>query len=387
MPTPLFPSELAPLTIEGYLPIRSRTSHVIYVLVILALLGIFAALPFLFVDVSVKSSGQLKASVEVSTIKAVQPGFVQQVFIKENQMVKQGQLLFAVRSPVLEEKLNYLRKKLEETDTFLKDVNLLLTNDPQDLLPNTLSTSLYRQQLSDFHQKLVEKQTAFQKKKQDYDRNKKLYDQKVIASVEFEGYAFELEKAKNDLGLLNQAQLTSWQQELRNYRKEKTEYENQLAEAEREKDNLHIKAPISGTIQNLVGIYEGSPVFAGQELGQISPDAKLLAEIYVSPADIGLLRPDMEARMQVNAFNYNQWGLLKGKIKEISNDIQMLNNQPVFEVKCNLLADHLSLKNGYIGKLKKGMTVQARFIVVRRSLWQLLYDKVDDWLNPNIKAE
>ena len=34
---------------------------------------------------------------------------------------------------------------------------------------------------------------------------------------------------------------------------------------------------------------------------------------------------------------------------------------------------------------KKGMTVQARFIVARRSFWQLLFDKVDNWLNPNLK--
>jgi HlyD family secretion protein len=28
------------------------------------------------------------------------------------------------------------------------------------------------------------------------------------------------------------------------------------------------------------------------------------------------------------------------------------------------------------------MTLRARFIVAERSLWQLLYDKVDDWMNP-----
>lgn len=39
-------------------------------------------------------------------------------------------------------------------------------------------------------------------------------------------------------------------------------------------------------------------------------------------------------------------------------------------------------KNGYKGYLKKGMTLQARFIITERTLWQLLYDKVDDWINP-----
>jgi len=28
------------------------------------------------------------------------------------------------------------------------------------------------------------------------------------------------------------------------------------------------------------------------------------------------------------------------------------------------------------------MSLQARFIVTERTLWQLIYDNVDDWLNP-----
>ena len=159
-----------------------------------------------------------------------------------------------------------------------------------------------------------------------------------------------------------------------------------MAQVEKEKENLNIKAPVNGTIQNLVGVYTGSPVFANQDLAQISPNTNLLAEVYVSPNDIGLLREGMDVRMQVSAFNYNQWGLLYGKVKEISNDIQVMNNQPMFEVKCSLNQDFLKLKNGYQGKLKKGMTLQARFVVTQRSLWQLMYDKVDDWVNPNLKS-
>jgi HlyD family secretion protein len=44
----------------------------------------------------------------------------------------------------------------------------------------------------------------------------------------------------------------------------------------------------------------------------------------------------------------------------------------------------MTLKNGYNAQLKKGMTFSIRFMVVRRTLFQLLYDKMDNWLNPNI---
>lgn len=57
---------------------------------------------------SVKSQGGLKAATEVSVLKATSAGFVKEVFIKENDPVEKGQLLIAVKSPVLEEKEKYL---------------------------------------------------------------------------------------------------------------------------------------------------------------------------------------------------------------------------------------------------------------------------------------
>ena len=34
---------------------------------------------------------------------------------------------------------------------------------------------------------------------------------------------------------------------------------------------------------------------------------------------------------------------------------------------------------------EKGMTLNARFLLTERTLFDLLYDKVDDWLNPSNK--
>ena len=379
----IFPKEILTHTTEFHLSHHPRTPQVIYVSIVLGLITLVALLPFLWVDVSVKSEGILKATTEMSILKATANGYIKEVMVKEHQAVQKGQLLFSVTAPGLHEKEKFLQAKREEVNMFLEDLNLLLGEVAINQHPKT---SLYRQSYSDYQQKLLDRQTRFLKVKQDYERNKKLYEQKVIAAADFENFQFEYDKSKNEIELLKQNQLSQWQQELRSYEKELTELENQTAQLRKEMDNLDIKAPVNGTVQNLIGIYAGSSVFAGQELAQISPNTDLLAEVYVSPNDIGLLRPGMNVRMQVGAFNYNQWGLLTGKVKEISSDIQVMNNRPMFEVKCSLEKDHLTLKNGYKGNLKKGMTLQARFVVTQRSLWQLLYDKADDWLNPNLQA-
>lgn len=75
---------------------------------------------------------------------------------------------------------------------------------------------------------------------------------------------------------------------------------------------------------------------------------------------------------------------MKGEILEIGNDIEIIDDNPMFKVLCKANSSYLQLKNGFKGQLKKGMTLNARFELVERSLFQLLYDKIDDWINPSL---
>jgi membrane fusion protein, peptide pheromone/bacteriocin exporter len=105
-------------------------------------------------------------------------------------------------------------------------------------------------------------------------------------------------------------------------------------------------------------------------------------ETYISPGDIGLITTGGSAKYQVEAYNYNQWGLASGNIIEISKDLEVINNAPVFKVRSSLDQSQLSLKSGFVGHLKKGLSLRARYHITERTLFDLLYDKVDDWLNP-----
>ncbi|MCX6309414.1 MAG: secretion protein HlyD, partial [Bacteroidia bacterium] len=69
-------------------------------------------------------------------------------------------------------------------------------------------------------------------------------------------------------------------------------------------------------------------------------------------------------------------------ISDISSDFILLNETPLYKVKCRIEKPFLTLRNGKKGLLKKGMTVQTRFLVNRRSLLHLMYEKMDDWANP-----
>ena len=53
-----------------------------------------------------------------------------------------------------------------------------------------------------------------------------------------------------------------------------------------------------------------------------------------------------------------------------------------FKVTLQPAATTLHLPNGAAGPLRKGLTLSARFVVARRSLFQILYEDVSAWLNP-----
>lgn len=372
MESTILDKEIIENTAEKFKYSFSIKSGVLYSVCVVSFICLVSVLPFIAVSITATSPALIRPTTEISMIKSPSSGRIKESFIQENQQINKGDILYTIESEIINEKEKLLHVKKEDAKHFIADVQFLIQPPAKS---QALQTSLYQQAYFNYKQKLIEATTTYSKVKTDYNRNLKLHREKVIADAEFENYKFALDKAQLDIETIKQSQLSQWQNELRNYTVELQDIESQLGQLTKEKENLIIKAPISGSIQNVAGIYPGSMVFANHELAQISPDTNLIIEAYVSPSDIGLLRKNMKVRFQVTAFNYNQWGLASETVIDISNDVHIIQNKPVFKVKCSLEKDFLQLKSGYKGYLKKGMTLQARFMVTERTLWQLLYDK------------
>lgn len=339
---------------------------------------------FCSVSVTIKSPGVIRPATEVGSIRSLANGRIKQTYATENGLMRKGEVLYVIDSDVLEQREQHLRTKVTEIEYFINDLQKLVSMKSLD---SGLMTPLFQQAFYSYGQRINEATTRYDKARREFVRNEKLYREKVIAEVEFDNFEFEMKKAATALEIEKQSQLSQWQTELQRYEQDLKDYATQLAELQIDKNNLIIKAPVDGNLQNVQGLYPGSLVFANQELAQISPDTSLIVEVLVTPNDIGLIQPGMRVRFQVEAFNYNQWGIGTGVVSEISPDIQVINGRPIFRIRCTLDKDYLQLKNGYKGYLKKGMSLQARFIVAERTLWQLMYDKVDDWVNPDTFRE
>jgi HlyD family secretion protein len=375
----IFPKEIIENTLEVHQFKHTNKSKIIYGIILLALISALISLPFIKVTIYNTSQGLIRPDKERILLQSSNSGKVILHQLKNNLQVNKGDTLLLINNLAITQKISTTESLLTETKSFVGDLRLLSS---QKRIVNELQSLKYKQEFNFYKQKLSELNTRFQKIKEDYNRSQKLFDKGVIAKVELNNSKLAYDLSLNAIHQYKKQQNSSWQAALVNFQNQLKELENNQVQLEETNNLTIIKSPVTGTLLNVKGIEKGSFIQNGIQLAEISPKSDLIVECYISPTDIGLLKKQNKVNFQVSAFNYNQWGLANGKIQEIGNDIQMINNTPMFKVLCSLDQNFLQLKNGFKGQLKKGMTVNARFEITERSLFDLLYDKMDDWLNP-----
>ena len=382
----LFPAEVVAYTAEYHFNKHHSRTLILYQLLLVLVLAAGISLFFIKVDVSVRGMGILRAVQENHAVKAIVSGRIEDVMVVENQRVEAGQVLARIRTDVLDQEKNLLVSQQSDLGNQMSDLQRLTTLLKQRNLRQrpVLSSAMYSQQFTLFWQRVYKLQNQLDMAQKNYERYEQLYNNRVVSAAEYEEAKYTYQQAKTELELAYDEQAALWQQDLNSLRLKSGEVGARFNQVVKEQELYVLQAPAAGTIQAIKGLQQGSMISVNEVLAEISPDSGLIAETYILPKDIGYLKVGTPVNLQIDAYDYNQWGMVGGQVQSISADIFTDREQPYFKVRCLLEKDSLSLRNGYQGKLHKGMTLQARFFITSRTLFQLLYDKVDDWLNPNV---
>lgn len=368
----------------AYLQTISTRTQVIYLVVLSSVLATIIMLPFITVQVSVSGSGVINSLEEKILLQAPISGRVSKSFLKDNHLFLKGDTILMIDSSLPSKQDNMVSNRLKEIGRLKADVKFLLSRSGINGSPEVnLKTKHFLVEWRQFIVQLQATENKLGQAKENYSRHKILFDHKVISASEFENFDYAYKDASLMKDELVSRFKNQWQSKLDELEKEEFEKLERRNDFIEKRQMYVVRAPITGSITNM-SEQIGSYVFSGQKMAELSPDTLLTAICYIAPTDIGLVFDGQATKLQIDAFNYNQWGFLDARVIEISNDV-LLNtdaNRPVFKVKCQLLQSHLKLKNGYKGSIKKGMTFSAHFMVAKRTIFQLIYDKMDSWLNP-----
>jgi len=354
-------------------------SGMIYISVLICFLACIAALPFVRVSLSVQGRGIIRPVSELAEVRIIPSAVVTAVFIAEGQHVTKGDTLFTLSSVETDRQLDFRQQELKKVAKYIGDLRFLT----RETGFTSCQTDLYKTEESNFGKKLTEIDSRIERADRDIARQKKLYEARLISAKEFEDLLFYQDQIENEKKIYESTNLFKWEGELTKLYSERDDCLLQIDLLNKQKDLYIIRSPVNGTVESFAGIYTGTNLQSGQVVAIISPSHAMIADVYISAKNVGMLRNGMPVRIQVDAFNYNEWGMLSGTISGISDDYFLVDNVPVFKVKCSLKTNTLTLKNGTPGTIKKGMTLNARFMIAKRTLFQLLYQKSDDWLNPS----
>jgi membrane fusion protein, peptide pheromone/bacteriocin exporter len=368
-------------TLENLIAKNKTKSLSIYLVIVMAVLVFIALLPVIKIDISSQSRGIIRSKTDNVPVTAIVSGRISWLALKNNAVVNKGDTLIEiVKDGLTTEK---------STQSELSSTLIALHEDVTAVLrgkTSNLKTAAAREDFYKFQSQKDELQSKVSQAQINYNRSKTLFDKGIIATAEYEKQLYELRFADQALRSFVSQQKASWETQKRELEERLKNIQGSISKIKIEENNYVVVAPISGTIESFSGLQVGSFINASQPIATISATDRLIVESTISPNNIGLIKKNQAVKFQIDAFNYNQWGLLEGKVIDIDRNITIQGEQAFFKVRSIMNTTEMRLDSGYKTKVSKGMTLTTRYTIARRSLYDLLFDKIDDWLNPKQMA-
>ena len=370
-------------------------------------------------------------------LKIVQPseqGIVREILVKEGDQVAPGQVLIRMDTLVSAADRNIVINELALKELQLRRIDAELTGKPLELRP-TDSKELFMQIAAqhrarrEAHQDSLEGEKALLLKAQQdlrvaleiegkLRKTVPLYEAQArgwerLANEGFAGKLMAMDRqrlyieSEQDLraqghnveslrATIEQSQKriaqisSSYRQQLQSERIETAAQVHRLRQEldkhEHRLGLLELKAPQSGIVKDVATRTPGTVVAPGTILLTLVPqDEPLIAEVWVSNADAGFIRPSQKARLKLSAYPFQKYGMLDGTVTHVSADAQERSDGPNAAVKSFQEAAYRALialggsqlphGDGQL-KIVPGMAVSAEISLGTRTVLEYLLSPI-----------
>ena len=377
------PASLVHDCVEVHLARHAPSGRALYLTTLALAITAAASLGVIEVPVTVQANGTVRPIVERQDARAAESGIVRSVAARDGALVDAGDTLLTLDETSIAARLAASDSIARVQTADLADLaTILQANDVAALAVADIRGAHRRQQLREYASIEAELIARAAVERRERERLQQLHTR---------GFATPEQVERQDA--LHRAADAAVREHRERARTQWSESHARLADELRRRDaeraglvetlaHYAVLAPIGGTIELSTSLSPGSVLQRGERIASISPNTELIGEALLSPRDIGLVQLGMPARLMVDAFNYRDWGVVNAVVSEVSDDAIIAGDAPLFRVRCRLSRTALELPGGHRASLRKGMTFRARFVVANRSLLQLMFDDVDDWLNP-----
>ncbi len=410
----------------------SKAYIFLYAVLVIMLTCFLLWATFFEIDAYVHAKGEVETFSKINTINSPESNVIEKIHVVEGQIVKAGTLLITFdqatqQANSISIEMQYyanlaniarLEAQIDDKELVLskeiEDFSKQLADEVRDRFKNEILT--FKDGLNVNEQKIVQKNSEIKKIKEQiktYEEKEKIIldelstlekleaqqlvtKMRVIESrkgysdnkISLDSFRADLPVAESALNELESAK----SQFINSYKKQITAdlaqarvLQNQLnaefANVSKRLERSKVLSPIDGIVYKIPNTTTSSSIQPGQEIISLVPqEDSLIVNASVRPEDIGLIQLDQEASVKITAYDYAIYGLLKGKVQQISPEtyVNPTDNKSYFHVKVKTYKNYLTHhdKKFYISP---GMVANVDIMVDRRTVLQYI-------TNPFIKT-
>lgn len=324
------------------------------------------------IDVVTRGQGQVIPSLQTQVIQSLEGGILSDLMVAAGDYVEAGQPLLLLSNQDFQADLGQLRQRqyhlmalVSRLEAELSDGTMRPSEDVATEAPELLEEQVrfmhlraeaLRSRIAILEQQIVQKKQEIIEQKGRVDQAAASLDlvnqeiritQPLVRSgLEARTNLLGLQRTANDLeGDIAAAELaiprleTALQEASekveQSYAEFRAEVRAELAAARADLAMIHqqltgardrvnrteIVSPVRGVVKSIETTTIGGVVRPGEEIMSIVPlDDTLLIETRIDPADIGFLRPGLEAKITFSAYDASIYGGLSGQLVSISAD-------------------------------------------------------------------
>lgn len=391
------------------------------------------------IDVVASASGKVNPTDHVKYIQSSEIGVVRAIYVKDGQRVKAGDVLIeldptdseADRDRLLQERstaeleLARLNAIIMPAKDVLKSFNPPVGADPQRVrlqkrrIENEVAE--YKARMRYYAEESARRRAQLLVARARIDKlsaSLPYVEQQVeaIAQLEKKGFASKLrllelqqvqvesekdlitEKAgiaeiKASIASLKQERIREENEirktqltELNEIQQQIDAIDQELLKAERRDTLRRLTAPVDGQVQQLAIHTIGGVVEAAKPLLVIVPaNSKLVVDVKVLNKDIGFVELNQEAEIKLEAFPYTKYGVIEGKVINISNDaIEDENLGLVYDARIEMSASQIQVGKKMVN-ITPGMAATVEVKTNKRRVLEYVLTPLLRYKNESLK--
>tara|TARA_Y200000002_G_scaffold92582_1_gene74637 strand:+ start:2595 stop:3803 length:1209 start_codon:yes stop_codon:yes gene_type:complete len=334
------------------LPEKHRKNTEIFFIVFSSFAIVTMIWMFVFnIDIISNAEGQVIPAGDVKTIQHLEGGIIDQILVKESDIVKEGDslvILAATASEVdVDEAQVQIDSKIIQSIRLEAEINNFdipiftdeLANNRPELVNKSIELFLSRKvklegDIREINASIGQHQTAIDILIKQTDMSQQLLEEGIITEFAHLDLLKELNAAKGTLEAAIEEKENITKEFIEDARNQRQVAQREISELNETikalKDNLNrtiIVAPVDGVVKNLFFVTIGGVIRPGEAILDIVPTKdNLIVEARLQESDIGFVKPGQSAIVKLSSSDAVNFGQIEGIVDRISPDTEQDEN-------------------------------------------------------------